>query len=87
MMPRLTGNLVHSLFARSFLVVTSFAALFPPSVVAQKIAMSVDATKSGARIDRNIFGQFAEHPDDGVYEGIWVGRTPEPRTVAEFATM
>jgi hypothetical protein len=25
--------------------------------------MSVDATKSGARIDRNIFGQFAENPE------------------------
>ena len=35
--------------------------------------MSIDASKGGARIDRNIFGQFAEHLGHGVYEGIWVG--------------
>jgi alpha-L-arabinofuranosidase len=27
----------------------------------------------GAKIDRNIFGQFAEHLGSGVYEGVWVG--------------
>jgi alpha-N-arabinofuranosidase len=41
---------------------------------AQKIALTVDASKSGPKIDRNIFGQFAEHLGSGVYEGIWVGR-------------
>lgn len=41
---------------------------------AQKIELSVDAFKSGPKIDRNIFGQFAEHLGHGVYEGIWVGR-------------
>jgi alpha-N-arabinofuranosidase len=29
--------------------------------------------KAWAKIDRNIFGQFAEHLGQGVYEGIWVG--------------
>ncbi len=41
---------------------------------AQKIELTVDASKSGSKIDRNIFGQFAEHLGNGVYEGIWVGR-------------
>jgi len=36
--------------------------------------MSVDVSKAGAKIDRNIFGQFAEHLGHGIYEGIWVGR-------------
>jgi alpha-L-arabinofuranosidase len=40
---------------------------------AQKIELTVDASKSGPKIDRNIFGQFAEHLGYGVYEGIWVG--------------
>ncbi len=40
---------------------------------AQTVNLSVDTTKAGARIDRNIFGQFAEHLGHGVYEGIWVG--------------
>ena len=29
--------------------------------------------RAGAKIDRNLFGQFAEHLGHGVYEGIWVG--------------
>ena len=37
------------------------------------IKLSIDVSKSGAKIDRNIFGQFAEHLGYGVYEGIWVG--------------
>jgi len=40
---------------------------------ADKVELSVDVSKSGAKIDRNIFGQFAEHLGHGVYEGIWVG--------------
>ena len=42
-------------------------------MAADKFALSVDATKAGAKIDRNLFGQFAEHLGHGVYEGIWVG--------------
>jgi alpha-N-arabinofuranosidase len=42
-------------------------------MAAEKVQLSVDASKTGAKIDRNIFGQFAEHLGHGVYEGIWVG--------------
>ena len=42
-------------------------------MAADKFALSVDTTKAGAKIDRNLFGQFAEHLGHGVYEGIWVG--------------
>ena len=38
-----------------------------------RVELAVDASKSGAKIDRNIFGQFAEHLGRGVYEGVWVG--------------
>ncbi len=48
-------------------------AVAAPTVSAQKIELSVDASKAGAKIDRNIFGQFAEHLGHGIYEGIWVG--------------
>jgi len=44
-----------------------------PNVAAQKVQLSVDVSKGGVKIDRNIFGQFAEHLGHGVYEGIWVG--------------
>lgn len=39
----------------------------------EKVQLSVDTSKLGPKIDRNIFGQFAEHLGYGVYEGIWVG--------------
>src|ERR1051325_11553929 len=46
-----------------------------------KVQLSVDTSKPGAKIDRNIFGQFAEHLGYGVYEGIWVGPdSPIPNT-------
>jgi alpha-L-arabinofuranosidase len=47
-----------------------FAAKFAS---AQKVEVSVDVSKPGVKIDRNIFGQFAEHLGHGIYEGIWVG--------------
>ncbi len=57
------------------------AGLAAPSAAAQKVELSVDATKAGAKIDRNIFGQFAEHLGKGVYEGVWVGPgSPIPNT-------
>jgi alpha-N-arabinofuranosidase len=48
-------------------------ALTAPAIMAQKVELSVDVSKTGAKIDRNIFGQFAEHLGHGIYEGIWVG--------------
>lgn len=45
------------------------------------IALTVDASQSGATIDRNLFGQFAEHLGHGIYEGLWVGPdSPIPNT-------
>ena len=37
------------------------------------VSISVDAAGAGPKIDRNVFGQFAEHLGRGVYEGVWVG--------------
>jgi alpha-N-arabinofuranosidase len=43
--------------------------------------LSIDASKAGAKIDRNLFGQFAENLGHGLYEGIWVGPdSPIPNT-------
>ena len=49
------------------------AAATAPAVAAEKVQLSVDLSKPGAKIDRNIFGQFAEHLGHGIYEGVWVG--------------
>jgi len=40
---------------------------------AQTIELSVDTSKPGPTINRNLFGQFAEHLGHGIYGGIWVG--------------
>jgi alpha-L-arabinofuranosidase len=41
----------------------------------------VEADKPGPTIDKNIYGQFAEHLGRGIYEGIWVGEgSPIPNT-------
>ena len=59
---------------RSLLIVALITiALTASAIAADKIAVSVDASKAGPKIDRNIFGQFAEHLGHGIYEGVWVG--------------
>lgn len=43
--------------------------------------LQVDANNPGAIINKNIYGQFAEHLGRGIYEGIWVGPdSPIPNT-------
>ncbi len=57
------------------------AALISTALAANKVELTVDASKPGAKIDRNIFGQFAEHLGHGIYDGIWVGPdSPIPNT-------
>jgi alpha-N-arabinofuranosidase len=50
------------------------------------IRLTIDATRPGAKIDRNIFGQFAEHLGRGIYEGVWVGPESKIPTPAASAT-
>jgi alpha-N-arabinofuranosidase len=49
------------------------AAWGAPAAAAETVAVSIDVSKPGAKIDRNLFGQFAEHLGTGIYEGVWVG--------------
>ncbi len=67
---RTASSLKRPLLVIAALVVIALSA---PDSAAQNIALSVDASKPGAKIDRNIFGQFAEHLGHGIYEGVWVG--------------
>ena len=58
----------------SIVILASMILFLNLKVSAQnKVQLSVDTSKPGPKIDRNIFGQFAEHLGYGVYEGIWVG--------------
>jgi alpha-L-arabinofuranosidase len=64
------ASIIRALLLGFILIGISAAA---PLADAQKVELSVDVSKAGAKIDRNIFGQFAEHLGHGIYEGIWVG--------------
>jgi alpha-N-arabinofuranosidase len=45
------------------------------STAGTPIVVRVDVASPGARIDRDIFGQFAEHLGTGIYGGVWVGKS------------
>jgi hypothetical protein len=64
------------------LILGFIAAILPlPVMAAENVHLSIDASKTGVKIDRNIFGQFAENLGHGLYEGIWVGPdSPIPNT-------
>ncbi len=64
------GRFTRSLFMGLVLIGLVLA---PTSRAAEKVQLSIDTSKTGTKIDRNIFGQFAEHLGHGIYEGIWVG--------------
>ena len=72
-------HLVENQMVRTSSILKKFASIaILGSMILQvsaqdKIQVSLDASKPGPKIDRNIFGQFAEHLGYGVYEGIWVG--------------
>jgi alpha-N-arabinofuranosidase len=40
----------------------------------EPVVIDIDAAHPGPQIDRDIFGQFAEHLGAGIYGGVWVGR-------------
>jgi alpha-L-arabinofuranosidase len=60
------------------------AVLFAPAAVeAQKAAteVTIHAGRSGAIINKNVYGQFSEHLGSGIYGGIYVGEnSPIPNT-------
>ncbi len=75
----------HAQLARAAAIVGVLAvagAAQPGGASAQeRIDLTVDASKGGAKINRNLFGQFAEHLGSGIYGGIWVGpKSPIPNT-------
>ena len=61
----------------------AFTAVAVPAVA--QIDVAVDASKTGAKIDRQIFGQFAEHLGTGIYEGCGLGPARRSLTRAAFA--
>ncbi|MEO7497700.1 MAG: alpha-L-arabinofuranosidase C-terminal domain-containing protein, partial [Massilia sp.] len=58
-----------NVFKRSALALAMLAAA--PAFAA--VTISIDAAKPGPVINKNVYGQFAEHLGTGIYEGMWVG--------------
>ncbi len=46
-----------------------------PQPAAAPGPLTIEADKPGPVINRDIFGQFAEHLGKGIYGGVWVGNT------------
>ena len=67
------GSRHRKLLLRLLASLTLVLALDASSLAADKVEISVDASKTGPTINRNLFGQFAEHLGHGIYDGIWVG--------------
>jgi alpha-N-arabinofuranosidase len=68
---------------RALLVIGALAWLPGEASLAEayEARITIDASRPGAVIDPNIYGQFVEHLGRGVYEGIWVGPdSPIPNT-------
>jgi len=59
-----------------FTLIAMMAAL--PAFAANQASITIDAGKPGPVINKNVYGQFAEHLGTGIYEGIWVG--PKSKT-------
>ncbi len=67
--------LVKSPKVHAFLAGLLMALLALPSqaVAQDSITMVIHADQAGPVINRDIFGQFAEHLGEGIYGGVWVG--------------
>jgi len=46
----------------------------PLTLSAQPTEITISTNKTLGTIDKNVYGQFAEHLGRGIYEGIWVGK-------------
>jgi alpha-N-arabinofuranosidase len=57
----------HSIAAIGLAAVSAVPAFAAP------VSVTIDAAKPGAVINKNVYGQFAEHLGTGIYEGMWVG--------------
>lgn len=61
---------------KHFMLAGSFLATAIPAFAQQAeapVTVTVQADKPGPKINRHIFGQFAEHLGTGIYGGVWVG--------------
>src|SRR5215213_9770935 len=56
------------------MVLAGVSAPAPAQSASTVTRIFVKADRPGATIERDIFGQFAEHLGTGIYGGVWVGK-------------
>ena len=74
------------LSVRGIAVILAVLLLISVSLFGQSVQISVDASKPGAKLDRNLFGQFAEHLGYGITGGFGLARIRRSRTHGASAT-
>ena len=72
-------------FASAFALALTFGAPAPATSTQDDAGITADLTihadQPRWKIDRRIYGQFAEHLGHGIYGGLWVGQdSPIPNT-------
>jgi alpha-N-arabinofuranosidase len=56
------------------MTVALLAGAIPVHAQSTSVVLKVDTGRTGPKIERDIFGQFAEHLGTGIYGGVWVGK-------------
>ena len=56
-----------------FIITFSIAAFMLPSQAAEQAKATIHADQAGAKINKEIYGQFSEHLGSCIYGGLWVG--------------
>lgn len=61
-------------FGRTLAMLLTLVALGTTQLASANTVLEIDLKATGPEINKNIYGQFAEHLGRGIYEGIWVGK-------------
>jgi alpha-N-arabinofuranosidase len=72
------------LIVRGCVAALAFATLTGASAADSPATATIHADQPGAKIDRHIYGQFAEHLGRGIEEGVWVGEDSKIPNVRGF---
>ena len=61
------------------LSIAAFLSLFLvlSASAAENVKATIHADKAGAKINREIYGQFSEHLGSCIYGGLWVGENSQ----------
>ncbi len=59
--------------SRALMGAAAGLALMAAPALAQPVELTIHVDQPGPQINRNIYGQFAEHLGGGIYPGVWVG--------------